>query len=517
LQPNAVIAIMGPDVRWVGTESGYGRETEWSVLPVHNLNVDQIAANSQQQPVDGTFMPGDLTAEDLGSREKIKNATALIWYPAETDVSIRPGWFYHQSEDTRVKTPEKLVDIYYSSVGRNALLLLNLPPDTRGLIHENDIQALKGMRQILNETFKTTLAEPAQVMASSETAENPAHLVLDPQENKYWTTAAGVDSASLEFQFPQPITFDRAQLQENIRVGQRIEKFYLAYHDGQKWLPFANGTTVGYKRLLRFPVITAQKMKLVIEQSRAHPTLSYFGLFKAPPEIQFEPEGGAFVDRIQVRFTETSTPTSIYYTLDGSLPNLNSKRYSQPLLLTASTTISAFAVAADGKQSLPVTAYFNKARFGMILKSKFDPRYSGGGALALIDGVGGSLDFDDGKWQGYEGVDLEVVLDLGKVKHLSRIATRFLQDLNRWIFFPMAVEYSIATDDQNFNVLTTVENQIHDRDDQPKIQVFEVPVQHVSARFIRILARNIGICPVWHKGAGGKAWLFTDEILMEAE
>ncbi|MCX6286397.1 MAG: alpha-L-fucosidase [Bacteroidetes bacterium] len=150
LQPQAVIAIMGPDVRWVGTESGYGRETEWSVVPLSSVSLESIAANSQQTAGAGIFLPpGDMMQEDLGSRDKIRDAGGLIWYPAEVDVSIRPGWFYHKGDDSLVKSPEKLVDIYFSSVGRNSVLLLNLPPDKRGLIHENDIKSLRGMLHLI--------------------------------------------------------------------------------------------------------------------------------------------------------------------------------------------------------------------------------------------------------------------------------------------------------------------------------------------------------------------------------
>jgi alpha-L-fucosidase len=132
---------MGPDVRWVGTESGYGRETEWSVVPASSQSLTDIAANSQQKTGDGTFLPpGDMRGIDLGSRAKIATAKGLIWYPSEVDVSIRPGWFYHSKEDDNVKSPEKLLDIYFSSVGRNSLLLLNIPPDKRGLLHENDVR-----------------------------------------------------------------------------------------------------------------------------------------------------------------------------------------------------------------------------------------------------------------------------------------------------------------------------------------------------------------------------------------
>jgi alpha-L-fucosidase len=153
LQPGAVIAIMGPDVRWVGTESGRGRETEWSVVPDVVQNLDSVAASSQQHPVDGAFIPGDLTASDIGSRDRLKDAKALVWYPAETDVSIRPGWFYHSAGDNRVKSPEKLAGIYFSSVGMNSVLLLNIPPDKSGLIHDNDIRSLHGMKKIIDQAF----------------------------------------------------------------------------------------------------------------------------------------------------------------------------------------------------------------------------------------------------------------------------------------------------------------------------------------------------------------------------
>jgi len=127
LQPSAVIAIMGPDVRWVGTETGYGRETEWSVVPANNLNQNEIAAGSQTSIA---FKPqGDMMGNDLGSRDKIRSASGLVWYPAETDVSIRPGWFYHEEENEKVKSPKKLLDIYFNSVGRNGVLLLNIPPN----------------------------------------------------------------------------------------------------------------------------------------------------------------------------------------------------------------------------------------------------------------------------------------------------------------------------------------------------------------------------------------------------
>jgi alpha-L-fucosidase len=277
-QPRAVIFGMGPDLRWVGTETGYGRETEWSVVPVQ-IREDSILAPPS---LDDLFIPGDMTAEDLGSRDKIAGARALAWYPAETDVSIRPGWFYHAKEDGEVKTPQKLIDIYFSSVGRNSVLLLNVPPDRRGLIHESDIGSLVGLRRILDRTFQANLASGARVEASSEKDGHPGRAVLDGEKGTYWTTPERIESAVLEFFMPEKQTFDVAMLQEEISAGQRVEEFALAAWDGNAWRPFAGGTTIGYKRLLRFPETTAERVRLTIVKSRTSPTLAAFGLYKSP-------------------------------------------------------------------------------------------------------------------------------------------------------------------------------------------------------------------------------------------
>jgi alpha-mannosidase len=275
-QPKAVIFGMGPDLRWVGTETGYGRETEWSVVPVQIKE----GVTSPSTSLDDLFVPGDMTAEDLGSRGKIAAARALAWYPAETDVSIRPGWFYHASQGQEVKAPEKLIDIYFSSVGRNGVLLLNIPPDKRGLIHENDIRSLMGMRHLLDKTFGVNIASGAKVKTSSERGGHPVRSIMDEDKGTYWTTAEGVDSAALEFALPEKRIFDVAMLQEEIHVGQRVEEFSLEYWNGSDWIPFAQGTTIGHKRLLRFPEISTDKVRLTIAKSRTSPTLAAFGLFK---------------------------------------------------------------------------------------------------------------------------------------------------------------------------------------------------------------------------------------------
>jgi alpha-L-fucosidase len=283
LQPKAVIFGMGPDLRWVGTESGYGREAEWSVVPVQIRKPVGVAGRSPNRlSLDELFVPGDMTADDLGSRERLESARALAWYPAETDVSIRPGWFYHASQDAEVKTPEKLVDIYFSSVGRNGVLLLNIPPDRRGRVHDSDIRSLAGMRRILDETFRTDFAAGAKIKASNERKDHGANFSVDHDSRTFWTAEEGTEAATLEIELRQEQTFNVIMLQEFIRAGQRVEEFALEAWDGREWRAFATGTTVGYKRLLRFPEVTARKVRLVIAKSRSSPALSSFGLFRMP-------------------------------------------------------------------------------------------------------------------------------------------------------------------------------------------------------------------------------------------
>jgi len=268
LQPNAVI-FNGPDLRWVGNERGYARESEWSVV---NSN-------------GSLFGIVNCTAKDLGSIEALGKGDRLVWYPAETDVSIRPGWFYHASEDGKVKSVEHLLDIYFSSVGYNSVLLLNLPPDRRGLIHENDVQRLGESRKGRDAIFKENLAAGAKATASNVKGNDAAFTaarITDDDKESYWTTDNGTTSATVEFDLGKERTFNVAELAEHIEIGQRISEFVLEVPDGTNWKEFARGTTVGYKRLLRFEPVTASKVRVRIVDSRVCPTLSDFGLYFAP-------------------------------------------------------------------------------------------------------------------------------------------------------------------------------------------------------------------------------------------
>lgn len=278
LQPDAVIFGMAPDIRWVGTETGYGRDTEWNVIPIDLSELNYEILETYNFPIDEIFKPKDLMDYDLGSRDRILNANGLFWYPAETDVSIRNGWFYHESEDSTVKSAEKLIDIYFKSVGKNGVLLLNIPPDKRGLIHENDKRSLSGLKELLDKTFADNLIFDSHITINNSSTKYDFNSLFG--KDKYWISQNGNGIDSLMFVFTNDIEFDVVMLQEEIRIGQRIEKFYIEYLSNDQWIKLTEGTTVGYKRLLRFEPIKTNKVKLVIEQSRTFPTLKYFGLYR---------------------------------------------------------------------------------------------------------------------------------------------------------------------------------------------------------------------------------------------
>jgi alpha-L-fucosidase len=264
LQPQAVMfSDGGPDVRWVGNESGWAFSTNWMAM---NLGEVYPGMSGFEK-----FAPGRPDGTD--------------WCPPEVDVSIRPGWFYHPAEDAKVKTAAKLMEIYYNSVGRGANLLLNLPPDRRGRIHETDAANLREFRRMLDATFKTDLARSAKATATARRLNGPTYnpdQLNDGKPNTCWATDDGVTTASATLEFKRPARFDRVVIQEYLALGQRVEAWSVeAEVDGQ-WKSIATGSTLGYKRILRCEPVTATKVRLNILQARACPMIATLGLYLSP-------------------------------------------------------------------------------------------------------------------------------------------------------------------------------------------------------------------------------------------
>ncbi|MCX6259055.1 MAG: alpha-L-fucosidase [Bacteroidia bacterium] len=263
LQPGILVfSDAGPDIHWIGNENGSVGETFWSTI-----NNDHLVIGASDMAY-------------LNSGDQAGNK----WICGECDVSIRPGWFYHPEEDSLVKTPENLADLYYKSVGRNAVLLLNVPPDKQGLIADNDIKALQKFRSILNETFKTNFASGRQAQASStwnDDKQYSASNILDNNINTFWAAGKNADSVEISIDLGKPVIFDRILISEPVPYGQRIAEFRIEAEINGKWTELCRGTTIGFKRLLRINPVNAGKVKIIIKKANNIPALSEFGLFKA--------------------------------------------------------------------------------------------------------------------------------------------------------------------------------------------------------------------------------------------
>ncbi|GHU99232.1 hypothetical protein FACS1894159_02940 [Bacteroidia bacterium] len=269
-QPQAVIfSDVGPGCRWIGNERGFAGETNWSRLDTAGF------APGHGSPALDTLNCG--------------NVHGQAWVPGEVDVSIRPGWFYSPSTDMQVKPLFALLDIYYKSVGRNANLLLNVPADRRGRIHPSDSARLVELRRVLDATFADNLTRGASVTASSTRGKGyEAARVVDGDYDAYWAAADGVCQASLTIVLPRTAQANRLVLQEYIPLGQRVAQFSVEYFLDGEWQPLAMGTTIGYKRILRFATITTDRLRINILRSLACPALNGVGLYftQAEPDAQ---------------------------------------------------------------------------------------------------------------------------------------------------------------------------------------------------------------------------------------
>ena len=349
LQPGAVIMGKGPDVRWVGNEGGVGRTTEWSVVPLPML------------PEECRWP--DLQDWNLGGRDKLTPGSHLWWYPAEVNVTILANgqWFWASKKQPR--SVSQLVDIYYSSIGRNGNLILNLSPDTRGLIPDDQVLALSRMAKVVNDTFATNLASGGKLTAdSSNTAHSPS-LALDGNLDTWWEAASGHTNGTVTLTLPTAVTFDVVSLQEAVdHRGQRIESFAIETGNGAAWVttktvPSDELTTVGHRRLIRLksPVTTSQ-VRIRVTGSRLEPTLAEIGLFKQsaaalPPTISDR-------DTNSLVTLNNSAGCRMVFTTDGTAPTTNSAVYSSPLAMPLSGTVQAACLLPGGQLGLLASKSF---------------------------------------------------------------------------------------------------------------------------------------------------------------
>ncbi|MBN1107539.1 MAG: alpha-L-fucosidase [Bacteroidales bacterium] len=264
LQPGAVMfSDAGPDIRWVGNESGMGSLTNWCLL-----NKDDM-------------YPGGGFAKILGEGHE----DGKYWVPAEVDVSIRPGWFWHERQDSMVRSAENLMELYYSSVGRNSNLLLNVPPDKRGLLHETDVNSLLKFKELREKEFARELAKDKKALASDSRGRKfRASMVNDGDPSTYWAPSDGQTPASVTIDLGTPTELNRILLQEYIKLGQRVQEFSVEVLVDGEWNHLLDGTTVGYKVIRKFPVVTASKVRINFTRAKSCPVISNIELYRAPGE-----------------------------------------------------------------------------------------------------------------------------------------------------------------------------------------------------------------------------------------
>lgn len=280
LQPGACISVCGPDVRWCGNEAGNTRPSEWSVVPERTRDTEKIADNSQKQD-DESFRQRKISAWDLdlGSRDIMAKEDKLIWYPAEVNTSIRPGWFYHESEDDQVKPLAQLINIYEKSVGGNATFLLNIPPNKDGLFHENDVKRLYELGEYIRKTYSNNLLETADLKASCAMTGHEIDCVRTDGYDTYFRTQDGECDCSITLSWEKEVEVGHIVLKENILLSQRVESFLVQARIDGKLETIYEGTVIGYKKIIAIKPLRTSEIQIHILDARVAPTLSFLGVY----------------------------------------------------------------------------------------------------------------------------------------------------------------------------------------------------------------------------------------------
>jgi alpha-L-fucosidase len=421
LQPNIVIWNDGgdrADLRWVGTEDGYVGETNWSLLNA----------------------TGDVPYEML--HYGVENGNA--WVPGEVNTSIRPEWFYHPSEDTKVKTLPHLMNTYYNSIGHNATLLLNFPIMPNGLINEKDEKAALDFAKTVKESFAVNLASKAKAEASNIRGKDKkfsATNVVDSNKDSYWATDDNVTQASLTIDFGKPTLFNRLLAQEYIRLGQRVKAFTIEAFINGNWQEIAQATTIGYKRILRFPAVTASKIRLNIIDSKSCPLISNIGVYNAPlildaPAILRNQNG-------EISISSDDIGPHFYYTLDGSEPSPKSTRFAGPVKTEGKVEVKALAYDPASGKSSPISA----EKFDISRKDWKIVGITDENAKFVLDGNPATV------WhQRDKKLPVDLVIDLGNQYNLSGF--RYLPDQNRWSSGIITnYEFSVSNDNMEWKLV----------------------------------------------------------------
>jgi alpha-L-fucosidase len=452
LQPDIVIWNDGGergDLRWVGTEEGFVGETNWSLL--------------------------NATGEVEWGMLHFGLETGNVWVPAEVNTSIRPEWFYHPSEDAKVKTLAHLMNTYYNSIGHNGSLLLNFPIMPNGLINEKDEKAALDFAKAVKESFAVNLVEKAKAEASNvrgDAKEFSATNAIDGNKDTYWATDDNVTKASLTINLGKPTLFNRFLAQEYIRLGQRVKAFSIeALIDG-KWKELANATTIGYKRILRFPGVKATQVRFNITDSKSCPVISNVGIYNAPAIL-----GAPVIFRNQageINISSDDIGPYFYYTLDGSVPTPKSARFSGPVKTERKVEVKAIAYDPATDKTSPVS----QEKFDICRKDWKIVGINDEKAMAILDGDPSSV------WhQRDKKMPIDLVIDLGDKYNICGF--RYLPDQSRWSSGIIThYEAYVSNDNHEWNLVD--QGEFSNVQNNPVWQTRNF--LEVNARYIRLRA-----------------------------
>lgn len=453
LQPNCVIWNDGGDrgdLRWVGTEEGFVGETNWSLLNA----------------------TGDVPWSML--HYGVENGNA--WVPAEVNTSIRPEWFYHPNEDGQVKSVPQLMDLYFNSIGRNGSMLLNFPIMPNGLIHTNDEKSAIEFGKAIKESFAVDLARMTRISASNVRGNSKkfdASKTIDGKKSTYWATDDRVTNASLTIDFDKPTLFNRFMVQEYIRLGQRVKAFTLEVITDGTWKVLQKATTIGYKRILRFPSVKATKLRFTITDSKSCPVISTIGIYNAPvflhaPSISRSQSGDVRI------FTDEVGPI-FYYTIDGSEPTHHSKEYSVPVQTQGKVVVKAISYdPATGKSSPVSIEHFDISRKDWKIVGISDER-----SKSILDGNTTTA------WHKRDGkkMPVELVIDLGNECNVCGF--KYLPDQNRWSSGVVSnYQFFVSIDNKSWKLVS--EGEFSNIKNNPLWQLKQFPSE--KARYIKITA-----------------------------
>lgn len=468
LAPKAVI-FGREDIRWCGNEAGGTRDTEINVV-AYEVNPDTASVFH------------DMTAEDLGSREIIYNANYLHYQPAETNTSIREGWFYRDDTNQKVRSADDVFDIYERSVGGNSIFLLNIPPNREGEFSSRDIEVLKDVGSRIRETYDVNLLEGAK---------GPVEL-LDGNQDTYLLLENGVDEFVIILNGEK--TINRIMLQEAIAThSERVEKHAVDAWVDNEWREIAVASNIGYKRILRFPEVTTSKIRVRVLESRLTPAISHISAhyYKTrPPQLDFsrDKDGVVTIAPMQTVFNwnpigenaadNLNTGYEVYYTLDGSEPTLNSAKYESPLKVEYKT--------------LKAASYINNARgavrsedFGVVKRDwaliGVSSQVNNRPALNAFDAVKRTY------WQSEESTENPFIsLDLGE-KYLLKAFTYTPQTFHSNGMMASG-EIQISENGTTWDTVEKFEFGNLINDPTPRTHYFEKPV---TTRYIRLLVTGI--------------------------